>query len=80
MKSYMLNKVIAWLLGGDFFNSIKDIVLALSSSNVPGSEKRKIAIEKAKKIAGTTAMFAINLAIEAAVFLLKEQAAKGKLV
>ena len=76
MKSYMLNKVISWLLGGSFFNDVKEIVAGLSASNVPGSEKRRIAVEKAKKLAGVTAVFAINLAIEAAVYLLKEQALK----
>lgn len=76
MKTYLLNKVIAWLLGGEFFNTVKDIVNGLADANIPGDEKRKIASEKAKKLFSDVANFAINLAIEAAVFILNEQAKK----
>jgi hypothetical protein len=78
MKNYMLDKVITWLLGGDLFGKIKDIVLGLSRVDVPGEEKRKIATEKAKLALGETANFLINLAIEAAVYLLKQEALKAK--
>lgn len=77
-KTYMLNKVIEWLVGGAFFNQIKDIVNGLGTSSATGAEKREIAISKAKKLAGSTATFLINLAIEAAVFMLKDQASKVK--
>jgi hypothetical protein len=78
MKNYMLDKVITWLLGGDLFGKIKDIVLGLSRVDVPGEEKRKIAAEKAKLALSETANFLINLAIEAAVYLLKQEALKAK--
>ncbi len=77
MKDYMLDKVITWLLGGDFFRQVKDIVFGLSDSDIPGEEKRKIAGEKAKALLGDTANFVVNLAIEAAVYLLKQRSLKA---
>jgi len=78
MKNYMLDKIITWLLGGDLFKKIKDIVLGLSRTDVSGDEKRKIATEQAKLALGETANFLINLAIEAAVYLLKQKTSKDK--
>ena len=73
IKTYTLNKVIAWLLGGELFNQIKSIVAALMDSEMPSEQKREIAYRRAKKAAQGVASFMINLAIEAAVFILKAQ-------
>jgi len=78
MKTYLLNKVIAWLLGGDVFNKIKEIVYGLADVDAPGDKKREIAMKQAKELFGDIATFAINLAIEAAVFILKSQAGEKK--
>jgi len=77
-KTYFLDKTIAWLIGGDLFNGIKEIVAGLMDANMSGEEKRKKAYAAAKRLAGKTATFVVNLAIEAAVFILKQRAQKGK--
>ena len=78
MKTYLLNKVIEWLLGGDVFDKIKQIVYGLADVDAPGEKKREIAVQQAKELFGNIATFSINLAIEAAVFMLKEQAGKAQ--
>lgn len=67
----MLDKAIAWLIGGSLFKDVKNIVAGLFEEDKPGDEKRKDAFDQIKKVAGSTASFLINLAIEAAVVILK---------
>jgi hypothetical protein len=76
VKNYMLDKALTWILGGDLFLRIKKIVEGLLDVNIPGSEKRNIAIRDAKLLGADIANFILNLGIEAAVYLLKEKQAK----
>lgn len=76
MKDFVLTKVMSWLIGGEFFQSVRDIVAGLARTDIPGSEKREIALKRVSALAGTTATFVLNLAIEAAVYLLKLQTEK----
>ena len=78
MKSYMLDKVIGWIIGGDIFMDIKNIVMGLLEEDIPGNEKRAKAIRQAKALGTTLATFLLNLAIEAAVMLAKEQQLKAR--
>lgn len=73
MKSYALDKLIKWLIGGELFNSIKEMVASVADANLSGDEKRTKVLDEAKSIAGKTATFLLNLAIEAAVTLLKSK-------
>jgi len=77
LKTYVLDKVVAWVLGGSMFNQIKDIVSSLSNMDVPGDVKREQALKQLKMLGYDTATFLINLGIEAAVFLLKEKQSKA---
>jgi hypothetical protein len=71
VKNYALDKAISWILGGDIFARIKKIVEGLLAVDVPGEEKRQIAVKEAKLLGADIANFMINLGIEAAVYLLK---------
>lgn len=73
LKNYALEKAISWILGGDLFARIKQIVEGLLDVDAPGEEKRRIAIKEAKLLASDVATFMLNLGIEAAVFLLRAQ-------
>ena len=73
VKNFMLDKAITWILGGDIFDRIKEIVAGLMNVDASGEEKREKAIREAKKLGADVATFLINLGIEAAVFLLKSQ-------
>ena len=75
-KTYMINKAVGWLVGGSFFTQIKGIVATLAGEDKTGDQKRASAIKQAKTLAGDTASFLINLAIEAAVVILKSKASK----
>lgn len=76
MKDFLLNKVIAWMLGGKLFETIKGIVGTLSKEDISGVEKREKAIAQLKDLAGDISMFLVNLGIEAAVALLKSKQTK----
>ena len=73
MKTYTLDKVIKWLIGGELFNSIKEMVLNMADTELTGEEKRAKVLQEAKSIAGKTASFLLNLGIEAAVVILKSK-------
>jgi len=77
-KTYVLDKTITWLLGGDLFSKIKEIVAGLMDQGIPGDKKREIAERRAKELFGDIATFVVNLAIEAAVFILKSRQSEGK--
>jgi hypothetical protein len=59
------------------FRQIKDIVAGLMDTDEPGEKKREEAIKKAKQMAGGVANFLLNLAIEAAVYVLKTKQKKS---
>jgi hypothetical protein len=73
LRAYMLDKAISWILGGDIFARIKDIVAGLMDVDAPGEQKRELAIKQAKGVAADVANFILNLGIEAAVYLLKQK-------
>ncbi len=74
MKNYLLNSLMAALVGFKFFDSVKDIVAGLGDENITGAEKRRIAEVKVKKLFNEAKPFIINFAIEAAVYLFKNYA------
>ena len=67
MKKYLLDKIIAWLVGGTLYSAITDIVKGLANEDLTGAEKQKAAKDRAKELGEDTKSFLINLAIEAAV-------------
>jgi len=71
IKAFALEKIVKWLLGGELFQGIKEIVDGLMDANIPSAEKRNLAFRKAQVIAAGAASFMVNLAIEAAVYILK---------
>lgn len=78
MKNYMLNKIISWIVGGDLFEKIKEIVLGLFDADMPGNEKRERALKQLQEIGASAAEFLLNLGIEAAVYLVKQEQGKLK--
>ena len=77
MKKYMLEKIVAWLVGGSLFEDIKQVVVTLMNSEMPGERKREIALRRIKAMAADSATFMLNLAIEAAVVVLKQESNKS---
>ena len=72
MKTFFLNKVMEWLLGSSFFDRVKTIVMILAGKDLPGKEKRERAQREIVAFGNEAAPFVVNLAIEAAVYLLKK--------
>lgn len=72
MKTWLLEQIMSYLVGKDVFGQIKKLVgeVALNTT-MSGSEKRTRVLEGLKGIADGLASHLINLAIEAAVTLLK---------
>ncbi len=77
MKDFLLNRVINWMVGGELFTQIKEIVTGLGEEDVPGEEKRATAKRRILAIGTSVSTFLVNLAIEAAVVLLKSKQAKA---
>jgi len=78
MKKYLLDKIIAWLVGGSLYSAITDIVRSLVDEDLTGEEKQKAAKERAKELGQDTKTFLLNLAIEASVATLALEKTKKK--
>ena len=76
MKNFLLRRVINWLIGGKLFGQIIEIVNGLADTDAPGEEKRATAKRRILAIGSDVSSFLINLAVEAAVVLLKAQQGK----
>lgn len=72
VKSFFLRKIVQWIVGGDIFNKIKDLVMMyLEDNSISGSEKRDKVISEARELGLDIADWALNLAIEAALVWIK---------
>ena len=71
IKAYILERTVKWIVGGELFDQVKNLVLAYASENIPGDEKRKKVLEQVKLIRGNISNFVVNLVIETAVFIIK---------
>lgn len=74
MKTWLLAQIMQYLVGKDVFGQIQKLVAEVAfNTTLSGSEKRAKVLEDLKGIAGGLASHLINLAIEAAVTLLKSK-------
>ena len=75
MNKWLLEKVMNYLVGKDVFGRVQRLVAEVAlSTTLSGSEKKAKVLEGLKGIGEDLATSLINLAIEAAVTLLKEKA------
>jgi hypothetical protein len=74
MNKWLLEKLMNYLVGKDVFGQIKNLVsdVALNQS-LSGSEKKTKVLESLKGIGSDLANHLVNLAVEAAVTLMKEK-------
>ena len=70
-KESLVKKATEWLIGGELFDGIKNIVSDLMSSDIPGGKKRDAALTEIKTLGYDTADFLINLGIEVALMYLR---------
>lgn len=74
MKTWLLAQIMQYLVGKDVFGQIQKLVAEVAfNTTLSGSEKRAKVLEGLKGIADGLASHLINLAIEAAVTLLKSK-------
>jgi len=77
MWKWLLDKVMNYIIGKDVFGKIKDLVNNVALNNeLSGAQKREKVIAEAKELGTDFASHMLNLAIEAAVVLMKEKATK----
>lgn len=74
MNKWLLEKVMNYLVGKDVFGQVKRLVAEVAlNSTLSGAEKKAKVLEGLKDIGEDLANHLINLAIEAAVALLKDK-------
>lgn len=74
MNKWLLEKVMNYLVGKDVFGQVKRLVAEVAlNSTLTGAEKKAKVLEGLKDIGEDLANHLINLAIEAAVALLKDK-------
>jgi len=72
MWKWLLNKVMNYIVGADVFGKIQDLVVEVAlDETMSGAQKREKVITEAKKMGQDFETHAINLAVEAAVTLVK---------
>ena len=72
IKYIVLERVVKWLIGGELFDFVREMVEIVNDSNMTGEQKRKIVQKRTMQMFGSTLEVFINLAIEVAVIILKE--------
>tara|TARA_R110000772_G_scaffold5454_9_gene19556 strand:- start:506 stop:754 length:249 start_codon:yes stop_codon:yes gene_type:complete len=72
-KLSVLNKIVEWLVGGEVFEFVKNLVATINDSALTGEQKRAQTFTQTRQIFGSLATVLINLAIEVAVLLLKSK-------
>lgn len=71
---WLLEKVMNYVVGKDIFGKIKQLVADVAlNSEMTGAEKKEKVLADAKEIGQDFASHMLNLAIEAAVMLLKDK-------
>jgi len=74
MWQWLLEKVMNYMVGKDVFGKVKNLVLKVAlDESITGSEKREVVLTEAKDMGIDFAAHMLNLTVEAAVTLLKEQ-------
>jgi hypothetical protein len=73
MKIFLLKRVVNWLVGGELFSQIIEIVEGLANETISSEEKRATAKRRIRAIGSSVSEFLINLALEAAVVILKSK-------
>jgi len=77
MWKWLLDKVMNYIIGADIFGKIKDLVNNVAlNDKLTGAQKREKVIAEAKELGIDFASHMLNLAIEAAVVLMKEKVTK----
>lgn len=77
MWQWLLKTAINYIVGKDVFGKIQTLVADVAlNDELSGAEKREKVLAEAKAIGGDFASHMLNFAVEAAVVLLKEKAAK----
>lgn len=74
MWKWLLEKVMHYIVGKDVFGQVQKLVVAVSADqSISGPEKREKVLAGLKGISGDFAAHMLNLAVEAAVALLKDR-------
>lgn len=74
MWKWLLQKVMGYIVGKDVFGKIQSIVADVSlDDTLSGTEKREKVVTEAKGMGTDFASHMLNLAVEAAVTLMKEK-------
>lgn len=74
MWKWLLEKVMHYIIGKDIFGKIQKLVLEVGmNSELTGDQKREKVLEEAKAVGNDFATHMLNLAIEAAVTLMKDK-------
>jgi len=72
-KLAILDRVTKWLVGGELFNFVKQVVDIANTKDYTSEEKREYVQSEVLKFFSTTGMVIVNLAIEVAVMILKSK-------
>jgi len=73
MWKWLLKKVMGYMIGADVFGQIQEIVAGVAlDDSLSGAEKREQVVEQAKNMGKDFASHMLNLAVEAAVTLMRE--------
>lgn len=79
MWKWLLRRVMNYMIGADVFGKIQTLVSEVAfNDSLSGAEKREKVIEEAKNLGEDFASHMLNLAVEAAVTLMKEEATTVK--
>ena len=70
-KVMALNKLVAWILGGELFDFIRKQVATASDLDISGEQKRQLVFNDVKAFAGNVATVLLNIGIEVAVAYFK---------
>ena len=77
-KVKMLEAAVEWLVGGDAFALVQEVVATVNDEDLTGAEKREKVQEIVMNRLGTISKVLLNISIEVAVFLLREQLTQEK--
>ena len=74
MWTWLLQKVMNYIVGKDVFGQVQTLVAEIATDDkLSGSEKKDKVLAEAKDLGEDFASHMLNLAVEAAVTLLKEK-------
>ena len=77
MLNWLLKNVMNYIVGKDIFGKVKKLVTEVAlDEKLTGAEKKEKVIASAKALGADITTSALNLAVEAAVKLIKDKQAK----